>query len=110
MVLNQDIQQKLEKHREEKAETKKEETNNSVQKFTNDELDTISTIKRNYDNITLRMGQLHFELQSLTTEKDNLESAFTENRSTEVEFAKSLTEKYGKGSLDIETGIFTPSE
>ncbi len=56
------------------------------------------------------MGQVHFELQSLTKEKDNLEAAFTDNRDNEVEFAKSLTEKYGKGSLDIETGIFTPSE
>ena len=109
MVIRQDIQQKLEKHREEKAEAKQQESN-KVQKFSQEELDTISAIKQNYDNITLRMGQVHFELQSLTKEKDNLEAAFTDNRDNEVEFAKSLTEKYGKGSLDIETGIFTPSE
>ena len=40
----------------------------------------------------------------------NLESDFGKNREQEVVFAKQLTEKYGKGSLDISTGIFTPAE
>ena len=40
----------------------------------------------------------------------DLESEFNKNREAEVLFAKQLTEKYGKGSLDISTGIFTPAE
>ena len=55
------------------------------------------------------MGQLHFEIQSLTKERENVEKLFQENRSDEVKFAQDLTTKYGRGSLDIETGIFTPS-
>ncbi len=109
MVISQDIQQKLEKHREERAAKKATETSTG-KKFSQEELDKINEIKSNYDTITLRMGQLHFELDSLNKEKNSLEVAFDENRASEVEFAKQLTEKYGKGSLDISTGIFTPTE
>lgn len=109
MVISQDIQQKLEKHREEKANQKASESL-TEKKFSKEELDKISEIKSNYDAITLRMGQLHFELDSLNREKNSLEVAFNDNRESEVEFAKQLTQKYGKGSLDISTGIFTPTE
>jgi hypothetical protein len=110
MVISQDIQQKLEKHREEKAEATTTAKTSSDKKFNDEELNKINEIKSNYDSITLRMGQLHFELNSLTTEKSDLEFAFKKNREEEIDFAKHLTEKYGKGSLDISTGIFTPTE
>ena len=109
MVISQDIQQKLEKHREERAAKKATETVNE-KKFSQEELEKISEIKSNYDTITLRMGQLHFELESLKKEKNNLEAAFNDNRESEIAFAQQLTQKYGKGSLDISTGIFTPAE
>jgi len=109
MVISQDIKQKLEKHREERASKKAAETS-TEKKFSQEELDKISEIKSNYDAITLRMGQLHFELDSLNKEKASLEVAFDENRQSEVAFAQQLTQKYGKGSLDISTGIFTPTE
>ena len=70
----------------------------------------IRSIKSNYDAITLRMGQVHFELSALNEEKINLEEDFNKNRGEEVNFATQLTNKYGKGSLDISTGIFTPAE
>mgnify|MGYP003154746588 FL=1 len=109
MVISQDIQQKLEKHREERAAKKATEAP-TEKKFSQEELEKINEIKSNYDAITLRMGQLHFELDSLNKEKNDLEVAFDENRKSEVAFAQQLTQKYGKGSLDISTGIFTPTE
>ena len=105
MVLSNDIQVKLSKHREEKATQA-----STGKKFSKEELDQISSIKSNYDAITLRMGQVHFELGALNEEKINLEEDFNKNRGEEVEFAQQLTQKYGKGSLDISTGIFTPAE
>jgi len=108
MVISQDIQQKLEQHREQKAATKA--TDNSETKFSQEHLEKINTIKNNYDAITLRMGQLHFELSSLEKEKIDLSDAFEKNRLEEIAFAQELTKTYGKGSLDISTGIFTPAE
>ena len=50
MVLNQDIQEKLNKHREEKA---KQTT--SEKRFSKEELDNISEIKSNYDAVPFLM-------------------------------------------------------
>jgi len=107
-VLTQDEQQKLEAHRAEKAQ--QQANTMEAKKFTDEELNSIESIKQSYDGITLRMGQLHFELSALQLEKENLENSFKENRKAEVEFAQSLTTKYGKGTLNIETGMFTPSD
>ena len=39
-----------------------------------------------------------------------LKNALVELEKEEASLAKSLTEKYGKGTLDIETGTFNPAE
>ena len=106
MVLQQDVQEKLNKQREEKTDKKVQESKT----FTKEELEQISSIKANYDALTLRMGQIHFESKAINAEKEQVEEAFQKNRDEEVKFAQELTTKYGKGSLDIDTGIFTPSE
>ena len=108
MVISQDIQEKLEKHRAEKA-AKQNEKQTEI-KFTEEELKSIASIKQNYDTLTLRMGQIYFEQKSLNKEQENVEKLFQKNRDDEVKFAKDLTAKYGKGSLNIETGEFTPTE
>jgi len=74
MNQEQEIQEKLQAHREKKAQEPKATA--EVKKFSKEELDKITEIKQTYDRITLRMGQLHFELQALTSEKSELESLF----------------------------------
>ena len=112
MNPEQEIAEKLQKHRAEKPAEKQPVSSADIKTktFSSEELEKISLIKEKYDNITLRMGQLHFELSALQLEKENLENSFKENRKAEVEFAQSLTTKYGKGTLNIETGMFTPSD
>ena len=108
MNQEQEIQEKLKEHRDKKAQDSNPKE--QPKKFTKEELDKITEIKTTYDRVTLRMGQLHFELSSLTTEKSELENLFDKNRESEIKFAQELNTKYGKGTLDIETGIFTPVE
>ena len=111
MNKEQEIAEKLQNHRAEKAQKQepKQETK-EVKKFTQQELDKIATIKETYDQVTLRMGQVVFEEKAVVAEKQELEKIFDKNREDEVKFAQELNNKYGKGSLDIQTGIFTPVE
>tara|TARA_R110002020_G_scaffold421917_1_gene631132 strand:- start:293 stop:622 length:330 start_codon:yes stop_codon:yes gene_type:complete len=109
MNKEQEIAEKLAAHRAEKVvENKAEKT--KTKKFTEEELKTISEIKQIYDNTTLRIGQLHFEEKQLLKDRVELEKMFNNNREKEIKFAQELNDKYGKGTLDIETGIFTPVE
>jgi hypothetical protein len=111
MNKEQEIKQKLDAHREQKAaEQPAQKTEGSPKTFTQEELTKIETIKQTYDQVMLRMGQIVFEEKAMLEEKKNLQSVFDDTRKNEIEFAQQLNTKYGKGTLDIQTGIFTPVE
>ena len=78
-------------------------------KFTEEELQLISKLQAQYNQITMAAGQLYLNELSLNKRKEELDKALDETRIEENEVAKTLTEKYGKGSLNIETGEFTPA-
>jgi hypothetical protein len=68
-----------------------------VKKLTNEELQTIRDIKQEYNNLALSLGELVIqksrllESQKLLSEKEDI-------------LAKQLTEKYGQGTINIDTG------
>jgi len=49
-------------------------------------------------------------LDALDRRKVEIETAYTTNQQTEQELSKTLTDKYGAGNLNPETGEFTPNE
>ena len=79
-------------------------------KFTEEELKSLQELQGTYNQITLAFGQLTLSRQALDEREEGLKTTLADTRNKENELAKELTEKYGKGSLDIETGTFTPSE
>ena len=54
------------------------------------------------------MGQISLSKIQLENREQSVLNTLSEVREKENELAKELTEKYGKGSLNIETGEFTP--
>ena len=79
-------------------------------KFTEEELKSLQELQGTYNQITLAMGQLSLSRIGLDAREEALKATLAETQTKENELAKSLTEKYGKGSLNIETGEFTPIE
>ena len=79
-------------------------------KFTEDELKSINELQVKYNQITMAMGQLTISKYNLDLREEALKTALADTRTKENELAKTLTDKYGKGSLNIETGEFTPVE
>jgi hypothetical protein len=54
--------------------------------------------------------QTEQRLSSMDEERARLEEAYNEALESERKLVEDLTEKYGQGSLDIQTGVFTPVE
>ena len=82
-----------------------------------EEVNQIKTLQEKYQTLALQLGQASIQRSQLTKELDNIESneqklhvAYDECREEEQNLVKSMTEKYGIGNLDIETGKFTPQE
>ena len=78
--------------------------------FTNDEITKLRSLQAKFNNATIQFGQLKISQIKLEESETILKSALVELEKEEAVLAKSLTEKYGQGTLDIETGTFNPAE
>jgi hypothetical protein len=83
---------------------------NKTQKFTPQEVETIQNLNSSFHQITLEFGQISISKYRLEEREKKAHSTLSSLEKQEKELAASLTKKYGKGSLDIETGEFTPVE
>ena len=78
-------------------------------KFSEEELKSLQELQGTYNQITMALGQLEISRYAMVEREDSLKAALLETKEKENELAKGLTDKYGKGSLNIETGEFTPT-
>ena len=83
-------------------------------KFTEEELAKLKEIQVKYLEIQNTLGQtavqklrLAQQITGLNDLEADLAKQFSENQTTEQEFLQTTTEKYGQGSLDPQTGIYT---
>tara|TARA_B100001248_G_scaffold169325_1_gene128254 strand:- start:1476 stop:1733 length:258 start_codon:yes stop_codon:yes gene_type:complete len=79
-------------------------------KFTDDELKSIEELRSEYVNITNRFGQIALTKYNIERQEEQAETDFEAIRAKEQNVLNGITEKYGPGTLDPNTGVFTPSE
>ena len=86
-------------------------------KFTEEEMNKIKEIQQTYVDVQQSLGQLSVarirleqQLNSLDGGENELKNKFIETQKGEQEFIGGLTKKYGDGTLDPETGIFTSNK
>ena len=84
-------------------------------KFTEEELKSLSGLAQGYQTTQSAFGQLRVQKILLSQQQEGLEEAEVQLESDyitlqdkERELVKTLNEKYGPGSLDPQTGVFTP--
>jgi septal ring factor EnvC (AmiA/AmiB activator) len=75
-----------------------------VKKLTTEELEAVKSIKNEYTNLALSLGELELQAANIAKEKQRLLTTQSELTEKEIELSKTLTEKYGNGTIDIETG------
>ena len=87
-----------------------QEIKGEVKKFTQEELDSLKNFQIRLEQVVSQLGRVHLSKIKLNEQEDLLKAEIKNIEKEEQELAKTLSDKYGKGSLDIETGTFTPSE
>ena len=85
-------------------------------KFTDSELQSLQDLQNSYQQKQLQFGQLKVQkilvqqqVDGLETSESQLEVEYAEVQETERKLVEELNEKYGPGSLDPATGVFTPT-
>ena len=79
-------------------------------KFTEEELGKINSIRENYLNIQNSFGQGKMAKMRLNQQEQDLENNLNEIQSEESKFLEEITKKYGQGTLNPETGVFTKNK
>ena len=79
-------------------------------KFTEEELKQVQTFQQNYINIQNQFGQLKMAQIRLDNREIDLENSLKSIQTEESKFLDGITDKYGQGSLNPKTGVFTPNK
>ena len=80
------------------------------QSFSEKELDEIKELRNQLNNLSFQFGQLNIRKIKLKEQESLLKNQLKLIEEKETLLAKKFTQKYGKGSIDLETGTLTPLE
>ena len=85
-------------------------------KFTEEELKSLQDLQETYGKVQADFGALKVrrlvleqQLEELDNADEAVHKAYKDNQDTERKLVQELNEKYGPGSLDPQTGVFTPT-
>ena len=88
----------------------------SKTRITDEEMQSIKAIQEKYTTLGVQLVQIKLArksgeeyLQQLDDQESALSNQVDETNKQEKELADSLNKKYGVGSLDMQTGEFTPN-
>lgn len=79
-----------------------------IKKLTQEELSQIETIKQKSQALIQELGQIELLKLDLKSRKDNALTFLGELKQEEKELAQALETAYGKGTINLEKGEFTP--
>ena len=79
----------------------------SKKKLSKEELQTFKDFQTQENNLVVSFGQVEYQIASLETQKNSLIEAKRVFERERTEFAKVLSEKYGDGNINLETGEVT---
>tara|TARA_R100000479_G_scaffold78411_1_gene37972 strand:- start:47 stop:301 length:255 start_codon:yes stop_codon:yes gene_type:complete len=79
-------------------------------KLSKEEVQTLSQLQSDQQTLINSFGEVEMRIQLAEIKKDSLVEALTSLKNKEEEVGKTLQDKYGNGTIDLESGIFTKTE
>ena len=81
-----------------------------IKVLTKKEIEDIKKMKEDFQILITQVGEVEIGLINLNKRKKELEVELIKIQKEEINIAKELEDKYGKGNISLETGEFTPIE
>ena len=79
-------------------------------KFSPEELKKLQEMQNKITDLSFQFGRIQISKLNLEKQEEILKNMLVTLNKEEADMAKKLTDKYGKGNLDLETGEFIPTE
>ena len=71
-----------------------------------EELTQLKEVQTIQGSLITSFGNIEYQLQSLELQKEQVIEQLEALKQKEIDLGKALTEKYGNGSINLETGTF----
>ena len=75
-----------------------------------EEINKITGLRKQYTDLTEIVGNVEMQIMTLKIQKDKIKEDLKNLQNQEAVLAKELEEKYGKGSISLESREFLPTE
>jgi stress response protein YsnF len=75
--------------------------------LTQEELTELNQLQQQRQDITTDFGIVELRIQELELQKEQVIEALSKLKTQEIQFGQKIQEKYGEGSININTGEFT---
>ena len=79
-------------------------------KLTEDEIKDLTDVRTDFQKTTLIIGETEIGIMNLKGRKEDLIATLRKLNEKQSELAKKLEDKYGKGSISLDTNEFTPTQ
>ena len=80
----------------------------STVKLTEEEINNLTIVQNRRKAVSKELSDIGFLRLKLKRKEDKVEEFNNKTIKMEADLAKNLEDKYGRGSVDIESGTFTP--
>tara|TARA_Y100001972_G_C7378416_1_gene198509 strand:- start:149 stop:442 length:294 start_codon:yes stop_codon:yes gene_type:complete len=87
-----------------------QEIKTTPQSFSQQELEEIKKLRDELNTLSFQLGQLYIQKLKLKEQENTFKERLKSLEKQESTLAKKLTSKYGKGSINLETGTFTSTD
>jgi uncharacterized protein with PIN domain len=71
-----------------------------------EEIDNLSSLQNQQDNFVIQLGQIEYQKNLLNQQKQKINQQIESFEQNQIKLAKELEEKYGKGTVNLESGEF----
>ena len=71
-----------------------------------EEIDNLSSLQNQQDNFVIQLGQIEYQKNLLNQQKQKINQQIESFEQNQIQLAKQLEEKYGKGTVNLESGEF----
>ena len=79
----------------------------TVVKLTEEEINVLKKINASREAIKTELYQIGVARINIEQREENIKTKYIQNETFERQFAQTLQEKYGPGSVDLESGMIT---
>jgi len=79
-------------------------------KLTEEEVSKLKELKNEFQQLTNVVGNLEIQIMDYELKKEQMKISLNNLQQKEFILAKELNEKYGEGSISLETGEFLPNK